>query len=118
MLEPGWLAPGAHVNSACGSLTGRGELPAELCREAALFVESRTTFQPPPAGAGAPELAGLDPQVAAELGEVLAGGRPGRSGAAALTVYKSVGHAAEDACAAAMVYRRAREVGAGSTADL
>jgi ornithine cyclodeaminase/alanine dehydrogenase-like protein (mu-crystallin family) len=111
ILEPAWVAPGAHVNSVGGSTRGRGELPPQLCQEGALFLESRTTFQPPPAGA--PELAGLDPAGAAELGEVLLGTRPGRVSAEQVTVYKSVGHAVEDACAAALVYRRALEEGAG-----
>ena len=113
VLESDWLAAGVHVNSVGGSPRGQGELPAGLCRSASLFVESRTTFQPPPAGA--PELAGFDPQSATELGEALSGSRPGRRSAEETTVYKSVGHAVEDACAAAMVYRRAVEEGAGST---
>src|SRR5207245_11188866 len=99
ILEPAWIGPSVHVNSVGGFAQGRGELPAELCRSASLFVESRTTFQPPPAGA--PEVAGINPESAGELGEVLSGARAGRRSPEEITVYKSVGHAAEDACAAA-----------------
>ena len=42
-----------------------------------------------------------------------AGTRPGRTGADELTVYKSTGHAVEDAAAADLVYRRALESGTG-----
>ena len=60
------------------------ELPSDLARSASLFVESRVTFQAPPAGA--PELKGLDPARSTELGEALAGRRPGRRSPDELTV--------------------------------
>ncbi len=106
-----WLAPGAHVSSVGGSPRGAGELDRETVTRGALFVESRTAFSPAPAGA--PELVGLDPQSAAELGEVLAGSHPGRTSEDQVTVYKSMGHATEDAAAARMVYDRALAEGAG-----
>jgi alanine dehydrogenase len=68
-----------------------------------LCVESRVAFEPPPAGAF--ELQGLDPEAAVELGEVLAGTKPGRTSDDQITVYKSMGHAVEDAAAAALVLR-------------
>ena len=74
-------------------------------RAGLLCVESRVAFEPPPAGSF--ELKGLDPQDAVELGEVLAGTRPGRANAEQITVYKSMGHAVEDAVAAALVLERA-----------
>jgi ornithine cyclodeaminase/alanine dehydrogenase-like protein (mu-crystallin family) len=76
-----------------------------------LVVESRVAFQPYPAGAH--ELQGLDAEAAVELGEVLAGVRPGRTSSDQITVYKSTGHAVEDAAAARLVYERARAEGAG-----
>lgn len=116
VLEPDWLRPGVHVNSVGGSMAGRGELPADLVRSASLFVESPTTFQAPPAGA--PELKGVDPKRATTLGDALTGRRPGRRSEAEITVYKSVGHAVEDACAARLVYERALAEGAGVRVDL
>jgi len=68
--------------------------------------------------AGAVELQGRDPNSVTELGEVLSGSRPGRTSLSELTVYKSTGHAAEDAAAAALVYRRAQESGVGTTVDI
>jgi len=58
---------------------------------------------------GCGELAGLDPERAGELGEVLLGRRPGREADSELTVYKSMGHAVEDMVAANLVYRKALE---------
>jgi len=93
-----------------------GELPPELAADAALFVESRAAFEPPPSGCA--ELQGLDPDAAAELGEVLLGRREGRTGEDQVTVYKSMGHVAEDLAAAALVADRARAAGAGREVDL
>jgi ornithine cyclodeaminase/alanine dehydrogenase-like protein (mu-crystallin family) len=100
-----WFAPGAHVCSVGASQEGP-ELDAETVIAGLLCVESRVAFQPPPAGSF--ELQGLDPQQAVELGEVLAGTQPGRTSAAQVTVYKSMGHAVEDAAAAALVLERAQ----------
>ncbi len=113
VLRAEWVRPGTHVNSVGGSTRGRGELPEGFCASARLFVETRVTFSPAPAGA--PELAALDPALGTELGEALAGSRPGRTSAEEITVYKSVGHAVEDACAARLVYDRAVATGAGAT---
>src|SRR5207302_9933998 len=71
----------------------------------------RDAFKPYPGGAH--ELQGLDPAAATELGEVIAGTRPGRTSPEQLTVYKSMGHAVEDAVAADLVYRAARAAGVG-----
>jgi len=101
-----WLAPGAHVGSVGLNPSG-SELDPAIVRDATLVVESReSAFAPPPAGA--PELAGVDPSSAAELGEVVAGTHPGRTGAEELTLYKSVGVAVQDLAAAALVLAAAR----------
>lgn len=105
-----WLSPGAHVTSV-GANPGGPELDAETVRRGRLFVESRVAFQAPPAGSA--ELTGLDPQGASELGEVLDGRAAGRRTPDEITVYKSMGHAVEDAAAAQLVYVKALREGAG-----
>jgi ornithine cyclodeaminase/alanine dehydrogenase-like protein (mu-crystallin family) len=57
------------------------------------------------------ELVGMDPDRATEMGEVLLHTRPGRQSAEEITVYKSMGHAVEDAAAAALVLERASSAG-------
>jgi alanine dehydrogenase len=115
VLRFSWLSPGAHVTSVGSNQTGP-ELDAETVRRGRLFVESRVAFQPPPAGAA--DLAGVDPAEATELGEVVAASSPGRRDASEITVYKSMGHAVEDAAAAGLVYRRALREGAGQAVAL
>jgi alanine dehydrogenase len=109
ILRRAWLEPGAHVNSV-GAAEGP-ELDAETVRAGLLVVESRVAFQPYPAGAH--ELQGLDPEAASELGEIIEGRRRGRTSPSELTVYKSMGHAVEDAAAARLVYERALDEGVG-----
>jgi ornithine cyclodeaminase/alanine dehydrogenase-like protein (mu-crystallin family) len=110
-----WLSPGTHVTSVGASARGP-ELDRETITACRLVVESRVAFQPYPAGAH--ELQGLVPESAAEIGEVISGLRPGRESAQQVTVYKSMGHAVEDAAAAGLVYRRALETGAGVRVSL
>jgi alanine dehydrogenase len=99
ILRREWLAPGTHV---CSVGVGDGpELDAETVGAGLLVVESPAAFQPFPAGTH--ELDELDPSLGVELGRILSGGHPGRTGDDQLTVYKSMGHAVEDAAAAALV---------------
>lgn len=115
VIERPWLAPGTHVNSV-GVSAGGPELDEATMRAGVLVVESRKALAPYPAGAH--ELAGIEPEAVAELGEVIAGRHPGRRSADEITVYKSVGHAMEDAVAAGLVYRRAKAGNVGVELDL
>jgi alanine dehydrogenase len=115
ILELAWLAPGTHLSSVGGSFGP--ELDPATMHAGRVFVEWRgAAANPPPAGAH--ELQGLDPATLTEVGEVLAGTRPGRTSPDELTIYKSTGHAVEDAAAADLVYRRALESGAGVTVSI
>ena len=115
ILRRGWLKPGAHVSSVGG--TWGPELDADTIAAGRVFVEWRgAATNPPPAGAN--ELQGLDASSLTEVGEVLAGTRPGRQSAEEITVYKSTGHAVEDAATARLVYDRAKAEGVGISLSL
>ena len=105
VLRRDWLAEGVHITSV-GYAPPGGELDPWLARTGRLLVESRDAFAPPPAGCA--ELAGIDPQSAAELGEIVIGTRPGRERDDELTVYKSMGSVIEDVAAAGVVLRACR----------
>jgi len=107
IVEDAWISPGTHVSSVG---MGRELDPATIDR-ARVFVESHTALEPPPAGAE--ELQGRDPSLVTEIGAVLEGRASGRSSDDSVTVYKSVGDAAEDVAAASVVLRRARALGRG-----
>jgi ornithine cyclodeaminase/alanine dehydrogenase-like protein (mu-crystallin family) len=115
ILRAEWLKPGAHVSSVGG--TFGPELDAATIAAGRVFVEWRgaATNAPP---AGAVELQGLDAGTLTEIGEVLAGTRPGRQSRDEITVYKSTGHAVEDAATSRLVYDRAKAEGAGISLPL
>ncbi len=112
VIEPAWLKPGTHVSSV-GYAPPRGELPFDLARRHALYVETADAFQPTPVGCA--ELAGLAPDSAITLGEMLTGRRPGRVSAEQITVYKAMGIAMEDMVAAEIAYASACARGIGRT---
>jgi ornithine cyclodeaminase/alanine dehydrogenase-like protein (mu-crystallin family) len=110
VVDAAWIAPGAHVTSV-GFHPPGSEVPPELFDGARIFVEARSAYDPPPAGCT--ELAGRDPQAGTELGEVLAGRRAGRTSHDELTLFKSMGHVAEDLAAAALALHEAEARGRG-----
>jgi ornithine cyclodeaminase/alanine dehydrogenase-like protein (mu-crystallin family) len=115
ILRREWLKPGVHVSSVGG--TWGPELDASTIAAGRVFVEWRgAATSPPPAGAV--ELQGLDPKSLTEVGEVLAGTKPGRVSRDEITIYKSTGHAVEDAAAARLVYDGAKAEGAGTLLQL
>ena len=115
IVELAWLSPGTHV-SAVGGTFGP-ELDAETVRACRVFVEWRgAVSHPPPTGAH--ELQGMNPSAVTEVGEVLAGTRPGRVNDDEITLYKSTGIAVEDAATARIVYDRALELGVGTRLPL
>jgi len=110
VVQREWLKAGAHITSVGVNPHGR-ELAGEVVRDALVVVESRAaalaTF---PAGSNDllwPIRDGLidERHIHAELGEIVAGSKPGRTTREQLTLYKSVGIAIQDAAAAAVVLR-------------
>jgi ornithine cyclodeaminase len=111
-----WVKPGVHVTSVGFNPDGR-ELEPELVAAARVVVESRdSAFAPFPIGSN--DLSGLDRDGVAEIGEILAGSRPGRQADDEITVYKSVGVAVLDVAAAALVLAAARDTDVGVQVDL
>ena len=118
-----WLAPGVHVNSVGYNPAGR-EIDDATVAAAFVVVESRAAALAPfPSGANdltqplRDGVIGAD-HVRAELGELVAGTRAGRSSPEQITLYKSVGVAVQDAAAAALVLAAAERRGAGRTIRL
>jgi ornithine cyclodeaminase/alanine dehydrogenase-like protein (mu-crystallin family) len=113
-----WLSPGVHVNSVGVNRDGP-EIDAATVADALVVVESRdAALAPFPAGASdltIPIRDGLitADHIHAELGELVSGARPGRTSDDQITLYKSVGIAAEDAAAAALVLKAAEYKDAG-----
>jgi ornithine cyclodeaminase/alanine dehydrogenase-like protein (mu-crystallin family) len=114
------ISPGAHVNLVGSSSRMSAETDDELVVRSRFFVDFRASAQ---AQAGellnAIEHERVTPQhVVAELGEVLVGRKPGRTHHDEITVFKSLGIAAEDIALAAHVYAKAEAAGVGSIFEI
>ena len=118
VLRRAWLAPGAHINAVGACVPGERELDTATMADAALFADSRESLRNE---AGDYLLAVADGaavgQVRATLGELLTGAVSGRAGSTEITVFESLGLAAEDLAAASFVYEKARMLGIGTAAD-
>jgi ornithine cyclodeaminase/alanine dehydrogenase-like protein (mu-crystallin family) len=118
VVQGAWIARGAHVNLVGASTASAREVDDALVKQSSFFVDYR-----PSALAQAGELLGAMGADAAnhirgEIGEVLNGTVPGRVDEFEITVYKSLGIAAQDLATAQEVYRRAKAAGAGVRAPL
>ncbi len=112
------LAPGAHVVGVGSFTPEMVEMDAVTIERALVVVDQRSACWAE-AGeliAARDRLPGGD--VHAELGEILAGHRPGRTSADQITLFKSVGLAAQDAAAARIAVDNARAAGVGTTVTL
>ena len=119
VLRRDWLAPGAHVNAVGACVPQARELDAETMAAAAVFADSRESVANE---AGDYVLAQAEGRIGpghvrAELGELLTGAAPGRSGEYEITVFESLGLAIEDLVAARLAYRNATARGAGTWVD-
>jgi ornithine cyclodeaminase len=109
------LEPGAHLNAVGSSGPWARELEADVVAACSLFVDRReSTVNESGDYLGAVTERGIGPDhILAELGELLVGAHPGRRSDDELTVFESLGLAAEDLAAATLCVESARERGIG-----
>jgi ornithine cyclodeaminase/alanine dehydrogenase-like protein (mu-crystallin family) len=109
------LRPGMHITTLGPDQPGKCEVAVDALNAAIVVVDDRKLAVEMGAVGGA----GLGREaVHAELGEVLAGKRSGRTSDQDVTVFGSVGLAFQDLAAAWLAYTRAREQGIGRSVDL
>jgi ornithine cyclodeaminase len=101
ILTDNMVGAGIHINGVGGDCPGKTELHADILRRADIFVE----YAPQTRIEGEIQQLPSDHAVT-ELWHVIAGQAPGRSGAAQITLFDSVGFAIEDF--SALRYVRAR----------
>ena len=115
-----WLASGTHVNAAGSNSILRQEIDEATVRKAnPVVVDSRPTALKESGDLlPALEKGRLHAGALAELGEVIAGIRPGRTSPEQVTLFESQGMAIQDLIIAADLARVAKETGRGSTLDI
>jgi len=100
VLRGEWLAPGAHINAVGATRPNWRELDDEVLRRSTIYVESREAALKE---SGDVIAAKKEP---IEIGEVIAGKQSGRTSVNQITLFKSVGVAAEDVAAADLVCQK------------
>ena len=120
ILMGDWVKPGAHINAvgACSPI-GR-EIDTKVLQRSDVFVDSTECALrdagdlviPILKGAYAPE------QIRGEIGRVFLNELPGRTDPDQITLFETVGIAAEDLAAAQLIYQRAKEEGLGTWVNI
>ena len=120
VLKGEWLRPGTHVNLVGVHTPQAREADTRAILRSRVYVDLMESAMSEagdlliPIGEGAIDKA----HILGEIGQVLAGGVPGRADDDEITLYKSLGIVAQDLFAAAHVYAQAVERGAGLEVDL
>jgi ornithine cyclodeaminase len=113
IITPDMLQPGQHINGVGGDCPGKTELHADVLRAGTVFVE----YEPQSRIEGDLQQMPADFAVT-EFWRVLVGEAPGRTSAAQITVFDSVGFALEDFSALRLLRDLANELGLGRSIDL
>ncbi len=109
ILSAAQVGTGTHINVVGSSGPAQAEIAADLVAAGRFVVDHREHVLAHGGEFLRAKAAGLvgDDHIAAEIGEVLAGARPGRTSPDDVTLYKSLGHAAQDLAVAAWLYQDA-----------
>ncbi|MDH3241730.1 MAG: ornithine cyclodeaminase family protein, partial [Alphaproteobacteria bacterium] len=115
VLKGEWLAPGTHVNAIGANFEYRRELDLDVVARAAVIATDDTEqVRYEATDLAAPVEQGIiawDDVV--NLGDIVAGKRPGRGSADDITLFKSLGVAFEDVALAARAFEKAKDQGIG-----
>jgi ornithine cyclodeaminase len=105
-----WVKPGTHLNLVGSSYLGPVEVDSALVAKARYIADYRPGVLAQAAELAVARDSGVvdDSHVVGEIGEVLAGRVPGRQSAEQVTIYKSLGHVAQDLASAIYVHQRAQ----------
>lgn len=115
-----WIDPGTHLNVVGASIPSKVEIDEDLVAKSRLYVDYRpSTFAQAGEVIRALESGRIRrDHVLGEIGEVVAGTVPGRTDAEQITLYRSLGIAAQDLACAALCWSEAGRLGLGVTSEL
>lgn len=115
VLEASWLHPGLHITAMGADQAGKNEIAPEAIARATLYVCDRLAQVEKLGELRAARAAGFMTGVTPpELGEVIAGTRPGRRSESDITICDLTGTGAQDTAIATFALRAAKAAGAGN----
>jgi len=114
------VRPGTHINGIGSHTPNARELDTAVVARSTFVADSREGCLSEAGDLMIPveEGAITADHIHAELGEIVAGARPGRQNDEEITLFKSNGLAIQDAATAKLVYDKAIEAGIGASVDL
>jgi len=114
LVKDEWIAPGTHIAALGADKGGDQELDPRILQRARIFVDDirqcRTDGE-----INVPLSKGLirEQDIAGEIGEVIAGKKPGRRSDDDITLFDSTGIALQDSATVPLEYERAVAAGVG-----
>jgi ornithine cyclodeaminase/alanine dehydrogenase-like protein (mu-crystallin family) len=120
VVKGAWLQPGQHINAIGANALDRREVDNAGYLKADLICIDHKEQGPVEAGAlsGLVGAGKLSWDRIAELGEIVEGTKPGRTGAQQITLFNSLGIGFEDVAYGYHVYRKAKAAGIGREVEL
>ncbi|HYL75100.1 MAG TPA: ornithine cyclodeaminase family protein [Bryobacteraceae bacterium] len=116
VIKDAWVKPGACVISVGACRPNQREMDPDLVARGRLVVDSRAAALKESGDVvqGIREGRFGEDHIAAELGQVVADPKLGRTAADQVTIFKSLGMAVEDVAAAELAYQRASKLAKGA----
>ena len=114
-----WIRPGTHINAIGADAPGKQELPSILLRRATVVVDDLA--QAIHSGeVNVPISEGIlrQEEIYGQIGEILAGKKPGRNSNEEITIFDSTGLGIQDVAAGHVVYEKALKTGVGKRLKL
>jgi ornithine cyclodeaminase/alanine dehydrogenase-like protein (mu-crystallin family) len=120
VFEDADVRPGTHINAVGAYTPQMQEIPGETVLRAKVVIDHREASLAEAGDLLIPIEEGMigEEHIYAELGEICAGRKPGRTSADEVTLFKSVGVAVQDVAAAGAVLRAAKQRGLGTEVEL
>lgn len=109
-----WVLDGTHINAIGADAMGKQELESSLLKRSKVVVDD--IIQASHSGEVNVLISSgafSETEIYAELGEIVAGTKPGRESDEEITIFDSTGLAVQDLATANMVYKKALEKGIG-----
>ncbi|HVT03397.1 MAG TPA: ornithine cyclodeaminase family protein [Thermoanaerobaculia bacterium] len=120
ILKREWIGPGAHINAVGSSVRSAREIDGATMAASRLFVDRRESTLNESGDYLSAEAEGLigPGHIVAEIGEILIGTHKGRISEGEITLFKSLGLAAEDLAAAEFLLEKAKRLEFGTWASI
>jgi ornithine cyclodeaminase len=108
ILQGDWIAPGTHINAVGSSVAFARELDTAAVVKSKLFVDRRESTLNEAGDFLFPKKEGAiaDDHIRGEIGDILLKKIEGRTSVKDITLFKSLGLAAEDVASANFIYRK------------